>query len=375
MSYRVLHIFSGYGGGISSLILNLTRNKAEDFVFDTAAFTYSKGEHFKEAIINGSGNCYLMPRPRIDGYKKFINCVYNLMKNNKYDAIHCHISGWRAWPFYKAAKKNKTKCFILHAHTTLNDSHLDRLLVVRKINQFLNYKFATHYMTCSDLAAQYIFGDKYITRQEATLLPNGIDEHLFSDCLTDSEKLLYDTEFQIPSNVKKIVHVGRFVEAKNHDFILQIAKSIYDNNEPLVLLMVGDGQLFDKVKSLSETYGISDKIRFLGRRTDVIKIMQYADCMILPSINEGLPTVAVECQACGTPMILSETITKQCDMNLGLLKFAYLSCPEDWVRLIIENIEKKTLDSCLDEIRSNGFTAEIVGDRYCDYIRKIIMER
>ena len=70
-NYRVLHIFSSYGGGISSLILNLIENKSKDFKFDLMAFSYQNGDVFLERVRRMGADIYQMPRPRIDGYKKF----------------------------------------------------------------------------------------------------------------------------------------------------------------------------------------------------------------------------------------------------------------------------------------------------------------
>ena len=158
--YRVLHIFSGFGGGISSLILNLIENKSEDFLFDTLAFSYKGGEDFVEKLKKSGSQCYTMPRPRMDGYINFVKYVSDIFSKNKYDAIHCHISGFRTIPFKKIAKANGINIFIIHAHSARYDSKIDRILHV--INKQINYNVATDYFTCSDLASKYIFGKNYL---------------------------------------------------------------------------------------------------------------------------------------------------------------------------------------------------------------------
>lgn len=173
----MLHIFSGFGGGISSLILNLTTNKSDDMVFDTLAFSYKGGEAFVEKMENLGAHCYLMPRPRAEGFGLFSKTVASVFSENKYDAVHCHISGFRALPFKRAAKANGIKPFIIHAHSGRYDSRSDRLL--HSVNKRINYKVATDYFTCSDIAARYIFGEKYLKKRNALLIPNGIDKTKF----------------------------------------------------------------------------------------------------------------------------------------------------------------------------------------------------
>ena len=104
-NYKVLHIFSGFGGGISSLILNLVENKADDFCFDTLAFNYQGGDYFVSAVERQGGHCFLMPRPRKSGYGQFIRGIDKVFAQGKYHAIHCHIAGWMCIPFRKIAKK------------------------------------------------------------------------------------------------------------------------------------------------------------------------------------------------------------------------------------------------------------------------------
>ena len=164
--YRVLHIFSGFGGGISSLILNLIENKSEDFLFDTLAFSYKGGEDFVEKLKKSGSQCYTMPRPRMDGYINFVKYVSDIFSKNKYDAIHCHI-----------------------------DSKIDRILHV--INKQINYNVATDYFTCSDLASKYIFGKNYLKKREALLMPNGIKKEMFATRLSSEETKNYKQTFNI----------------------------------------------------------------------------------------------------------------------------------------------------------------------------------
>lgn len=375
--YRVLHIFSSYGGGISSLVLNLTENKSEDFVFDTMAFSYKNGEEFSERIRNAGGKVYQMPRPRIDGYMNFKKYIDNVISENRYDAIHCHITGCHAIPFVNSAKKHGIKNFIFHAHTTRYDSRIDRIPSVQLFNKFFNYNFSSVFMACSDLASDYIFGKRYLNKRSAYIIPNGIKEELFSDVLSENQKATYCREFGIPDDAFVIGHIGRFSYPKNHMFLLEIAKKLKEKNLNFVLVSAGDGELFDSVKEKAEADGLSENIRFLGRRTDISNLMQFFDCMLLPSVHEGLPTVAVECQAAGTQMIISDTVTKQCDLKLGLLEFLPLGDATLWA----DTVDKVLLNGhtqksgCLTQVRQMGFTAKESGKQYCNILKKVIETR
>lgn len=80
--------------------------------------------------------------------------------------------------------------------------------------------------------------------------------------------------------------------------------------------------------------GIIERCRFLGRRNDVNKLFQLMDVSILPSHYEGLPTVAIESQAAGTPIVVSTAVTEEIDMGMGLVTRVSLDESMDvWVEL------------------------------------------
>lgn len=369
--YKVLHIFSGYGGGISSLLVNLIENKSDDFDFDVMAFSLNNGEQFIERLAKVGCQAYEMPRPRIDGYKAFNTYVKRIMSSKQYDAVHCHITGWSMLPFYIMARRAGIKSFFLHAHTTKYDRKLDRMFPVNQLNKLINYKCSNGFFTCSDLAADYIYGS-YTRRRKPILIPNGITEEKFLDEITDEQRERYRKLLGITTNETVLLHVGRFSPAKNHDFMLKFANSLKKQGLQFKLLLVGDGELLETVKNECSCLNLNDLVLFLGRRMDISYLMQFCDLMILPSIYEGLPTVAVECQAAGTPMLLASHITKQCDMGLGLLEFLPLESMGKWIIAFTARKGKADRNNALKVIEEKGFTASIAGREYCNALKGLI---
>jgi len=373
MNFKILHIFSGYGGGISSLLVNLIENKTNDFSFDILAFSYSDGESFINRVRKQGVEIYEMPRPRKEGYIRFLRYINQLFLNNNYDAIHCHISGRLAIPFYLLAKKNGISNIFIHAHTTRYDKNIDRFPFVNLCNHWINRRIASEYFTCSDLAAEYIFGKRFLRNKAAYLIPNGINEDLFKEDISKEERNAYMEEFTLSHDTSVLAHVGRFSPPKNQEYSLKIINLLNQKGLKVVLLFIGDGDRKQFILQKAKEYKITNNIRFVGRRQDVSKLMQFADCLVLPSLNEGLPTVAVECQAAGTPMILSDTITKQCDMGLGLLRFLSLENIELWVDNIVELFGKHIpISRCIGMISENGFTSKEAGKQYCKICTEIL---
>jgi glycosyltransferase involved in cell wall biosynthesis len=72
------------------------------------------------------------------------------------------------------------------------------------------------------------------------------------------------------------------------------------------LFVLGDGPMMADVSALSRHPALRSKVTLLGFRSDALRFVAHADAVLLPSLHEGLPFVALEALACGTPLIASE---------------------------------------------------------------------
>lgn len=371
---KVIHVFPGYGGGISALLLNIVDYSA-DFVDHTLLSLSEKSvDPYKERLEPRGAKFIFANYPRRGGLRKYINRLEEIFSEENYDAVHCHVDGWRIIPIRMIAKKYGVKTFIVHAHKTLQDHPFDRNYFVTKFNRLVNCLFATNYMTCSQLAADYVFGKVYQKNRIAYLIPNGMNADLFKQQISKKDISDYKRMFGIKEGDFVIGHVGRLNNQKNHPFIFNIIKELVAKGKLVKVVLVGDGELKDQLETMIHNMGLTEHVVMAGRRSDIAQLMQFFDLMLLPSPREGLPTVAVECQAAGTPMFLSDTITKQCDMAVGLLRFLPLNL-ETWVEAILNDVPLKQEGiKCLSQIEKNGFTAKEAGKIYAKYIHQIITE-
>jgi glycosyltransferase involved in cell wall biosynthesis len=96
-----------------------------------------------------------------------------------------------------------------------------------------------------------------------------------------------------------VLSVGRLVESKNHQLVIRALAGLPDT----VLEIAGDGSLREELERVAERAGVSDRVRFLGERPDARALMGAADAVVLASRAEGLPLVALEALASGTPLV------------------------------------------------------------------------
>jgi glycosyltransferase involved in cell wall biosynthesis len=107
------------------------------------------------------------------------------------------------------------------------------------------------------------------------------------------------SELRIPAQTRLLLAVGRLVEQKNHALAIRALRWVPD----AVLLIVGDGPLRSSLEHEAIATGLADRTIFAGRRDDARALIAAADVVLLPSQWEGLPLVALEALAAGTPVV------------------------------------------------------------------------
>jgi glycosyltransferase involved in cell wall biosynthesis len=104
-----------------------------------------------------------------------------------------------------------------------------------------------------------------------------------------------------PSSPQKIVSVGNLIPTKGHELLLKAVAALSAKHPSLVCEIVGEGPLREQLGSLAKELKLSDRVKFLGRRsrTEVAALLRSATLFALPSFYEGLGCVYLEAMATG----------------------------------------------------------------------------
>jgi glycosyltransferase involved in cell wall biosynthesis len=128
------------------------------------------------------------------------------------------------------------------------------------------------------------------------VIPNGID-------LAAYEKYAPDIEYQ-----NYVVFIGRLVFNKNLETVIssfvEVTKSIKDAK----LVVIGFGPMLEEWKQLAASLGLAQNIQFTEYIDQVKKIslLSRSSALVLPSLAEGMPVVALEAFALYKPVLLSD---------------------------------------------------------------------
>jgi glycosyltransferase involved in cell wall biosynthesis len=113
------------------------------------------------------------------------------------------------------------------------------------------------------------------------------------------------TELQLDDS-PVLVMVARFMPAKGHDVALRALALLKDRQWILVLAGSLDTSCAKDMLALTETLDITDRIRFIGHRDDVINIYGIGDILLAPSRREALSLTLLEAAAFSLPIVATD---------------------------------------------------------------------
>ena len=105
-----------------------------------------------------------------------------------------------------------------------------------------------------------------------------------------------------------LVFVGRLVEKKGAESLIEAVATLTTDCPDLELTVVGDGPLRDVLVDLAHTRGVDARVHFAGSVPNerVPDYLRAAELFVMPSVQEGLGLVVVEAQGCGCAVVASD---------------------------------------------------------------------
>ncbi|MCQ2601580.1 MAG: glycosyltransferase, partial [Treponema sp.] len=128
-------------------------------------------------------------------------------------------------------------------------------------------------------------------------------------------------------------HVGRFVDQKNHNFLIDIFVEILKLRKNAKLLLVGEGPLQDTIKEKCKPLKIEDKVFFTGVRTDVPEIMSGMDVFLFPSKFEGLSVSLIEAQIVVPFVVTSDAVSFDTSVSGNICFISLKKSAEVWAKI------------------------------------------
>ena len=339
-SIRILHVLYVMNmGGIETWLMQVLRNIDRDrFRMDFLVHVMRSDSSVDEIRALGS-QIILCPHPR-----KYLRqpWLYSrtfkqiLREYGPYDIIHSHAAHFNGYVL-RLAQQVGVPIRIAHSHNDTaaadaREAWYRRLYIAW--TKWLMTRHATIGLGASRKAAAYLFGPAWETDPRWRVLYCSLDLTPFRKPI---DSAAVRAKLGIPADAFVIGHVGRFVEQKNHLFLVEIASEVARLQPKMRLLLVGDGELRPDIEQKVARLGLSDRVIFAGVRADVARLMLGAmDVFLFPSLYEGLGLALIEAQAAGLPCIFSDVVPEEADVVKPLVQRIPLSkSASSWAEAVV----------------------------------------
>ncbi|MFC1497787.1 glycosyltransferase family 4 protein [Verrucomicrobiota bacterium] len=238
--------------------------------------------------------CYL-------GYGKFdprnFFKLVRLIKDEKVDIIHAH--GYGACTWGRLAGIFLKKPVIVHERCNT----LTVPFFQRSVEWFLG-KFTRYGFAVSESSRQFCINKRYMRPETVRVLYNGIlkkDVPEADGSFINALKSSYGRNDQD----KIIGIVGRLESHKGHIDAFKALKKVLEKIPDVCVWVVGDGTYADTLSEWIKTNNLSEKVDFLGFRSDARKVIRCFDVQLFPSHMEGTPNTLFEAMAVGNAIVAS----------------------------------------------------------------------
>ncbi len=314
-------IYDGITNVITSYLEAMNRNNLEFYVISTI-----KSEPKIEKRLKDLG-CHIVRLPsRRQDTIHYLWALQSFIRKNKIEVMHAHGNSATLSIEFVAGFLGGCRKRIAHSHNTkCNQVKADRVL--RPIFNLLY----TDALACGIDAGQWLFKNR-----KFQVLRNGrnVEKYAFSREKREQMRKQYSI-----INEMVIGHVGGFFEQKNHRFLIKVFRKVLEIQPDAKMFLIGDGPL--KLEIESSVEDIKSHVIFTGTVDNVSDFLQAMDGMLLPSLFEGLPLVAIEWQINGLPSLLSDTITNDCKITDNVKFDSIEADPEIWAHDILNMINKR----------------------------------
>ena len=361
---KVLHIHTrgvigGSGTNTLSTMLGLSKDR-----YEPELACGSEGPLIKEAKKN---NLIFNKIPHL---KNEINIFYDLLAlfelislimRREYSIIHTHnskagILGRIAANICRAPIIIHTQHSCVFKYGTLNYFQKKFYYFLEKISA----KFTDKIIYISEPLRREFLNAKIGSEKKSVTIYSGIEIEKFK---VDVDVLKKKSRLGLKSSDFIVGIVSRLEPGKGNEFIIKSIPKIIQKISNIKFIFVGGGPLKANLETLSESFGVREKIMFLGLRDDVPGLLQIFDIVCLASLYEGMSRVILEAQAAGKPVVATKvggivdivaedkTAILVAPRDVGALAFAI-------IKLIDDEHLRKSMSSAAEKFVDYRFSSK-----------------
>jgi glycosyltransferase involved in cell wall biosynthesis len=310
MTIKVLHVITSLGrGGAERQLVNLVCNTEGAEFTHSVCYLHPPGDFVSE--LEAAGHeviCLNLPRkwPWLFAAARLVP----LLRAQRPDLI-------QTWLF-EADISARLSTLIGPRIPIINTLHLTtydaetiraagwpprKMAALQRIDRWTARAARPLFIAVSEAVKRSALRNLGVRAERVRVIYNSIDQATLSCAPGEPERIRQAA--QIPAAAFVYVNVGRLAPQKGQPVLLRAFRQVAAELPTAYLVFVGEGPEEEALKTQARELGISERVRFLGRRTDVGACLAMADAFVFPSLFEGLPLAPIEAMLKGLPCIVT----------------------------------------------------------------------
>jgi glycosyltransferase involved in cell wall biosynthesis len=290
--YHIMFLSASYEvGGSEGVALNLAGSLNGRFRVSGCAL-FGQGEMRQRFAAAGIETHAVRPA---DEKRRFdfglIWRLARLLRRERVDLLHCQNKQARIFGVLAGRLAGVPVVCTRHGIGP-SEGDLDTGLLIR-----LAARWASHHVAVCRKVLRQGIEIRAIEPKRASVIYNGIDTGRFAAQRPPESWRMQPAV---------IGCVARLSAEKGHRVLLKAVRSLADRGVDFRLRLVGDGPERPALEEEARRLALSDRVDFLGSRSDVAELMTHFRLFVLPSLTEGLPLTVIEAMASGLPVVASD---------------------------------------------------------------------
>lgn len=310
-----------------------------------------------------------------------------VIKDWHLDVIHTHTE-FGVGTFARIIAKQFNIPLVHTYHTMYEDythyithGHFDKSAkkIVEQLTLFYCDKTTTELIVPTKKAYD-LFKQKYQVERSVHIVPTGLEVERFYLENADTKKVAaLRRQYHIDKKDFVLVFVGRLAAEKNIEFLIRVAKKMYDHHKNFRFLIVGGGPDEQEYKDLANELGISDAVIFTGKvaYSDIPTYYHMATLFATASQSETQGLTVIEAMASSLPALCieDESFKNVVDDGLdGIIFHTEEECYQGLEKLYQDETELKRM-SKQARIKADSFSSKHYAESVLDVYRYAIHEK
>lgn len=297
MKPKVLFFLNSYAGGAEKMTLNIA-GFLDPSVYEIIYYIIGKDTGLIKNFIPEGSNLNLI---QVSSYKDFlISKLIKVLILEKPNFVFTSLMplNWRLC--IASIFSPKTKVIIRV------NNYLQTQSGIQKIRLFITYKFANKLIVQTTEMRDEHLNILKLSQNKVITLANPVN-------IAAIEKKTIGVLSPFSAIYVNYVFVGRVDVVKGLDTLFDAFANVLKQQSNALLHIVGETKgifknYYEALLQHAQTLKISENINFVGFTDNPYTYMKYADCVVLSSLNEGLPNVIIEALFLGTPVAVTNSV-------------------------------------------------------------------